>query len=90
MGKRAVPIWAWQLQMSRDKMATSKSVNIEEVEERMKTPDQKLAKSPKTRGPSLKHKTRFPTETLRQSEGSLRQLLDDFEQGRLNAFGMCE
>lgn len=64
-------------------------VNIEAVEERLKAPDQKTARSPKTRGSSsFKHKTRFPTETLRQSEGSLRQLLDDFEHGKLNAFGM--
>lgn len=69
-------------------MATNSVVNIEKVEERFKAPDQKAARSPKTRGPSLRHKTRFPTETFRQSEGSLRQLLDDFEHGRLNAFGM--
>ena len=73
--------------LSRDKMATI--INMQEgLEERLKAPDQRTARSPKTRGPSLKHKTRFPTEALRQSEGSLRQLLDDFEHGRLNAFGM--
>lgn len=59
-----------------------------EDQDRLRLPDAKAARSPKTRGSSLKHKTRFPTETVRQSEESLRQLLDDFEQGRLTAFGM--
>lgn len=63
-------------------------VNTEE-EERLKPPDSKTTRSPKSRVSSLKHKTRFPTESVKQSEESLRQLLDDFEHGRLNAFGVC-
>ena len=57
-------------------------------DEKIKPPsDPRTARSPKAKGSSLRHKARFPTETVRQSEESLRQLLDDFEQGRLNAFG---
>ena len=45
-------------------------------------------KSPtKTKGPSIKHKTRSQTESVRESEKSLQQLLEDFEGGKLNAFG---
>lgn len=71
--------------MSRDKMAT---LNTTEQEERLKAPDLKSTRSPKSKVSSLKHKTRFPTESVKQSEESLRQLLDDFEHGRLNAFGV--
>lgn len=67
------------------KMASSVAVNIEELRP---SPEPRTAKSPKTRSSSLKHKTRFPTETVKQSEESLRQLLVDFEHGKLNAFGM--
>ena len=55
----------------------------------LKPPDSKMAKSPRAKTSSLKHKTRFPSQTVKQSEESLRQLLDDFEQGRLSAFGEC-
>ena len=45
-------------------------------------------KSPtKAKGPSMKHKTRSQTESVRESEKSLQQLLEDFEGGKLNAFG---
>ena len=63
----------------------------EELEEKdeVKTLDSRSGtRVPRTRGSLLKHKTRFPTESVKQSEESLRQLLDDFEQGRLTAFGM--
>lgn len=72
-------------------MATSDPLEIHvntTEEERLKPPDLK-ARSPKSKGSSLKHKTRFPTESVKQSEESLRQLLDDFDHGRLNAFGVC-
>lgn len=62
-------------------------VNSEE-EDTLKQPDLKTTRGPKTKSSSLKHKTRFPTESVKQSEESLRQLLDDFENGRLNAFGI--
>ena len=67
------------------KMASLAPASLEEV----RAHDSRTnARSPKTRNSSLKHKNRFPTETLKQSEESLRQLLVDFENGRLNAFGM--
>ncbi len=50
-------------------------------------PDSRNTRSPRVRPSSLKHKARFPTETVKQSEESLRHLLDDFEHGRLSAFG---
>lgn len=62
----------------------------EEETDAVKTLDPRSsARIPRARGSSLKHKTRFPTESVKQSEESLRQLLDDFEQGRLTAFGVC-
>ncbi len=47
----------------------------------------KYTKSPKSKSSSVRHKTRTPTDAFRQSEQSLRELLEDFESGRLNAFG---
>lgn len=47
----------------------------------------KHTKSPKNKNSSVRHKTRTPTDAFRQSEQSLRELLEDFESGRLNAFG---
>ena len=72
---------------SRDKMATNYDI---EGDDSRPTPDSKATRSPKAKSSSLRHKTRFPTEAVRQSEESLRQLLDDFEHGRLNAFGINE
>ena len=63
------------------------STTVEDKAAKLKIPDSKNTRSPRARGSSLKHKTRFPTETVKQSEESLRQLLDDFEHGRLSAFG---
>lgn len=61
----------------------------EEEKDKIRTLDPRSAvRIPKARASSLKHKTRFPTESVKQSEESLRQLLDDFEQGRLTAFGV--
>lgn len=59
------------------------------MEERFRPADPRTTKSPKAKGSSVKHKTRSPADAVRQSEQSLRQLLEDFEGGRLNAFGMC-
>ena len=41
----------------------------------------------KSRASLLKHKTRSPGESVRESEKSLQKLLEDFEDGKLNAFG---
>ena len=50
-------------------------------------PHQRPARSPvKLRG-SLKHRTRSPTDSVKESEMSLHKLLEDFEEGKLNAFG---
>ena len=46
----------------------------------------KSTRSPKTK-PSLKHKSRSPFQAVKETEQSLNQLLEDFEEGRLNAFG---
>ena len=46
------------------------------------------AKSPaKVKGQALKHKTRSPGDSVKESERSLQKLLEDFEHGKLNAFG---
>ena len=39
------------------------------------------------KGPVLKHKTRSPGDSVKESERSLQKLLEDFEDGKLNAFG---
>ena len=57
------------------------------MEDRLRPTDSKSTRSPKGKSSSVKHKTRSPAEAVRQSEQSLRQLLEDFEGGRLNAFG---
>lgn len=79
--------------LSREKMATIPEVHVNTVSEepegeRLKPLDPKSTRNFKSRGSSLKHKARFPTESVKQSEESLRHLLDDFEHGRLNAFGV--
>ena len=65
-------------------MATA-AVPVEEP--RFRPPEPKLMRSPKSRSSSLKHKTRSPADAVRKSEQALHQLLEDFEEGRLNAFG---
>ena len=64
-------------------MATSMAY----MEDRHRSMDLKSTRSPKTKSSSLKHKSRTPADAFRQSEQSLRELLEDFESGRLNAFG---
>lgn len=44
-------------------------------------------RSPKSRGSSLRHKARSQHDVMKESEQSLHTLLEDFEEGRLNAFG---
>lgn len=44
----------------------------------------------KTKGPLLRHKTRSPGDTVKESERSLQKLLEDFEDGKLNAFGASQ
>ena len=56
------------------------------TEERYRPEDAKAVKGPK-RGSFAKHKTRSSSDAVKQSEQSLRHLLEDFEEGRLNAFG---
>ncbi len=47
------------------------------------------SKSPgKSKGQPLRHKTRSLGDTVKESERSLQKLLEDFEEGKLNAFGM--
>jgi hypothetical protein len=57
----------------------------------MATPEPSKAVPPKSpsraRGSLLRHKTRSQGESVRESEKSLHKLLEDFESGRLNAFG---
>ncbi|XP_019857866.1 PREDICTED: coiled-coil domain-containing protein 28B-like isoform X1 [Amphimedon queenslandica] len=78
------------------KMAAPIDVKIQETEVRVEAPTPPVSessrtdppKSPsKTKGPSMKHKSRSQTESLRESEKALQQLLEDFEEGKLNAFG---
>ncbi|XP_011406848.1 PREDICTED: coiled-coil domain-containing protein 28B-like isoform X2 [Amphimedon queenslandica] len=77
-------------------MAAPIDVKIQETEVRVEAPTPPVSessrtdppKSPsKTKGPSMKHKSRSQTESLRESEKALQQLLEDFEEGKLNAFG---
>ena len=56
------------------------------AEERYRPEDTRAVKGPK-RGTFAKHKTRSSSDAVKQSEQSLRHLLEDFEEGRLNAFG---
>lgn len=79
------------------KMAAPVDVKIQETEVQVEAPTPPVSessrtdppKSPsKTRGPSMKHKSRSQTESLKESEKALQQLLEDFEEGKLNAFGM--
>ena len=44
-------------------------------------------RSPKTRASSLRHKVRSQNVVMKESEQSLHKLMEDFELGRLNAFG---
>ena len=60
----------------------------EDTWDRYRPPDPKTTRSPKAKSFSLKHKTRSPADAVKESEQSLNQLLEDFEEGRLNAFGM--
>ncbi|KAL5457491.1 hypothetical protein EMCRGX_G034757, partial [Ephydatia muelleri] len=53
---------------------------------RVSTTESKSTRSPKTKS-SLKHKSRSQFQAVKESEQSLNQLLEDFEEGRLNAFG---
>ena len=64
------------------------SLGLTMEEQRYRPPESKSSKSPKSKSSSLKHKTRFPASAVKESEQSLNQLLEDFEGGRLNAFGM--
>ena len=63
------------------------SVAIPIDDPRQWPPESKPMRSPKSKGGYMKHKTRSPADTVRKSEQSLHQLLEDFESGRLNAFG---
>ena len=60
----------------------------EDTWDRYRPPDPKTTRSPRAKSFSLKHKTRSPADAVKESEQSLNQLLEDFEEGRLNAFGM--
>lgn len=55
--------------------------------DKYRPPDPKTTRSPKSKSTFLKHKTRSPADAVKESEQSLNQLLEDFEEGRLNAFG---
>ena len=57
------------------------------TEERYRPADARAAKGPRSRGSFTRHKTRSSSDTVKQSEQSLKRLLEDFEEGRLNAFG---
>ena len=48
----------------------------------------RAGRSPKSRGSSLRHKARSQHDVMKESEQNLQTLLEDFEEGRLNAFGI--
>ena len=50
-------------------------------------PHQRPGRSPVKQRAGLKHRTRSPTDSVKDSEMSLHKLLEDFEEGKLNAFG---
>lgn len=71
-------------------MATLAEVKVEpsRVDSKASESSRGTPKSPsKTRGSLLRHKSRSQAESVRESERSLHQLLEDFEEGKLNAFG---
>ena len=57
------------------------------VEHRLLEPASRPGRSPKNRAPSLRHKARSQNVVVKESEQSLHKLMEDFELGRLNAFG---
>ena len=65
-------------------MATGSAPNLEH---RSLESSSRPGRSPKTRGSSLRHRTRSQHDVMKESEQSLYKLLEDFEEGRLNAFG---
>lgn len=56
------------------------------LDPRIRVVEPKSTRSPKAK-PSLKHKSRSQFQAVKESEQSLNQLLEDFEEGKLNAFG---
>ena len=77
-------LWVWSEGRRRDSydalMATA-------PERRSLESSSRPGRSPKTRGSSLRHRTRSQHDVMKESEQSLHKLLEDFEEGRLNAFG---
>ena len=65
-------------------MATGSAPNLER---RSLESNSRPGRSPKTRGSSLRHRARSQHDVMKESEQSLHKLLEDFEEGRLNAFG---
>lgn len=65
---------------------TIKMASVLDPRIRVSTTESKSTRSPKTKS-SLKHKSRSQFQAVKESEQSLNQLLEDFEEGRLNAFG---
>ena len=57
------------------------------VERRLLEPASRPGRNPKNRAPSLRHKARSQNVVMKESEQSLHKLMEDFELGRLNAFG---
>ena len=91
MREEKVHVIQWILLMTSFKMASLPVLPVylqEDTWDRYRPPDPKTTRSPKAKSFSLKHKTRSPADAVKESEQSLNQLLEDFEEGRLNAFGM--
>ena len=65
----------------------AQSEQSQSLSQRSRAADFRSGRNPKSRGPSLRHKTRSQHDVMKESEQSLHKLLEDFEEGRLNAFG---
>ena len=60
---------------------------IEAAEVKSRLVESRSARSSRSRGASVRHKAKSQHDTVKESEQSLHKLLEDFEEGRLNAFG---
>ena len=65
------------------------TVVVEPPQDQTVKAEEKGSKSSgKTKSSLPRHKTRSPGESMKESERELQKLLEDFENGKLNAFGL--
>ena len=60
---------------------------VEAAEVKSRLVESRSVRSSRSKGASVRHKAKSQHDTVKESEQSLHKLLEDFEEGRLNAFG---